>query len=314
MTPRIEFAMTRSWSAALLAVLMAVSPLAAQDRSDEWLKKPVDDKTFETFRTFFVYDRRLPFETRLLDTAQADGIVVEHLTFQSTPGTRVFAKLYEPVAARGRLSKAIVLLHGGGPLGKENVRVLADFLAKSGWRVLAIDMAYFGERKTDLLTSFTEDEKHEKLYNQEATYLAWVTQLVKDVGRSIDFLVRERHADSTRFALVGFSRGAQAGIIVGAVERRFRAAALLYAGHFDAKETGHLAAACPANYIGRIAPRPLFLLNGTQDADYDRATQVEPLHRLARNPKKIVWVETGHVFPTEESRTMVGKWLQDVMP
>jgi dienelactone hydrolase len=193
------------------------------------------------------------------------------------------------------------------------MRVLADFLAKSGWRVLTIDMPYFGERHTDVLTTFTEAEKHEKLYNQESAYLTWVTQLVKDAGRSFDFLVRERQADSSQLALVGYSRGAQAGMIVGAADKRFAAVALLYGGHFDAKETGHLAAACGANYIGRIAPRPLFLLNGTQDADYERESQVEPLHRIARNPKKIVWVETGHVFPPEETRPVLAKWLQDVI-
>jgi dienelactone hydrolase len=299
--------------ATFVASALAGSSSPAQSRTDQWLKKPVDDKTFETFRTFFGYDRRLAFDAKVLDTTQADGIVVEHLTFQSTPGMKVFAKLYEPTSIRGRRAKAIIMLHGGVANGKDNVRVLADFLAKSGWRVLAIDMEYFGERHTDLIVSFTEAEKHEKLYNQEAAYLAWITQLMKDVGRSFDFLVQERQADSARVALVGFSRGAQAGMIVGAAEKRFAAVALLYGGHFDAKETGHLAAACPANYIGRIAPRPLFLLNGTQDADYDRDTQVEPLHRIARNPKKIVWVETGHVFPPEDTRPMLAKWLQEVI-
>jgi dienelactone hydrolase len=301
----------------ILAILVCSSAVGAQsttDRSDEWLKKPVDAKTFETFRTFFTYDKRLPFDAKTLDTALVDGIFIEHLTFESTPGNRVYARLYEPASQRQQKLRAMVMLHGGVARGKENVRVAADFMAKSGWRVLAIDMPYFGERKTDLLVSFTEAEKHEKLYNQEATYLTWVTQIAKDVGRAADFLVSERAADPARMALFGYSRGAQAGMIVGAVDKRFAAVALLYGGHYDAKETGHLAAACVANYIGRIAPRPLFLLNGTQDADYDRETQVEPLHRIARNPKKIVWVETGHVFPPEETRPMLAKWLADVMP
>ncbi len=298
--------------------LMAFAPvlvtLDAQDRADEWLKKPVDARIFETYRTFFTYDKKLPFDTKTLDTTVVDGISMEHLTFESTPGNKVYANLFEPVSMRGQKMRAIVMLHGGVARGKDNVRVMADFLAKSGWRVLAIDMPYFGERKTDLIVSFTEAEKHEKLYNQEATYLTWVTQVAKDVGRSVDFLVNERASDASRIALVGYSRGAQAGMIVGAVEKRLAAVALLYGGHYDAKETGHLAAACGANYIGRIAPRPLFLLNGTQDADYDQATQVEPLHRIARNPKKIVWVETGHVFPPEETRPTIAKWLADVVP
>ena len=302
----------RLTSLAMLLALPLVA-LGAQDRSDQWLRKPVDARTFESYRTFFQYDTRRPFDTRSIETTKGDGVDVEHLSFESTPGSRVFARLYEPAGTRGQQMRAIVMLHGGVARGKDNVRVLADFMAKSGWRVLAIDMPYFGERATSLIVSFTEAEKHEKLYNQEATYLSWVTQVAKDVGRSIDFLVKERGADPARIALVGYSRGAQAGMVVGAVEKRFAAVALLYGGHFDAKETGHLAAACPANYIGRIAPRPLFLLNGTQDADYERMSQVEPLHRIARNPKTIHWVETGHIFPPEETRPVLAKWMADVV-
>lgn len=299
----------------MVAAFLVCVPIAArsQARADEWLKKPVNASTFETFRTFFSYDKKVPFETRTLDTTTVDGVAMEHLSFESTPGSRVFANVYEPASQRGQKLKSIVILHGGVARGKASMHVLADFLAKSGWRVLVFDMPYFGERKTDLLNSFTEAEKHEKLYNQEATYLTWVTQIAKDAGRAIDFLVSERASDPDRVALVGYSRGAQVGAIVGAVEKRFAAVALLYGGHFDAKETGHLAAACPANYIGRIAPRPIFLLNGTQDADYTRDDQIEPLHRLAKNPRKIVWVETGHVFPPEETRPQLAKWLSDVV-
>src|SRR5947207_992304 len=88
----------------LLALPLAV-PLAAQERSDEWLKKPVDDKTFETFRTFFTYDKQLPLQTRVLDTSVTDGVYVEHLTFQSTAGTKVFARLYESAATRGQRTR-----------------------------------------------------------------------------------------------------------------------------------------------------------------------------------------------------------------
>lgn len=300
----------REWGRAL-AMLMIATSASAQGRSDEWLRKPVNGKTFETYRSFFAYDRRPTFDARTIDTNVVDGVFIEHLSFESTPGNRVYGNLYEPVGQRGANVRTVIMLHGGVARGKDNVRVMADFMAKSGWRVFAIDLPYFGERKTELLQTFTEAEKHEKLYNSQSTYLAWVTQVAKDVGRSMDFLVRERGTDSTRIGLIGYSRGGQVGAIVGAVDKRFRAVALLYAGHFDAKETGHHPAACPANYIGRIAPRPLFLLNGTQDADYLRAEQVEPLHRIARNPKRIVWVETGHVFPPEETRPVLAKWLSE---
>jgi predicted esterase len=184
---------------------------------------------------------------------------------------------------------------------------------RRGFGVIAIDVPYFGERDTGLLRAFSEADKHEQLYNRESTYLQWVVQLAKDVGRTIDLLVDRYAVDPDRIAYVGFSRGAQAGFVVVGAEPRLRAAAMLYGGHFDRSETGHLAAACPANYIGRIAPRPLWLLNGTFDGDYDRAKSVEPLYRHAGEPKEVVWVETGHQLPRDQDLERMADWLGSVL-
>lgn len=40
------------------------SAVARQQLADEWLAKPVDDKTFKTYLDFFTYDRRVPFDLR----------------------------------------------------------------------------------------------------------------------------------------------------------------------------------------------------------------------------------------------------------
>jgi pimeloyl-ACP methyl ester carboxylesterase len=138
-----------------------------------------------------------------------------------------------------------------------------------------------------------------------------VTQIVKDVSRSFDVLVAERGADARRVALVGSSRGAIVGSIAAAVERRFAAVVLLFGAHFDAFETNHLPAACPANYIGRIGPRPLLMVNGTQDSDMVKDVAVEPLFKLAKQPKEIIWTEGGHMFMTEEHRAEMVQWLRD---
>ena len=186
-----------------------------------------------------------------------------------------------------------MLVHGGIQSGKESVDTIAEVLVRRGFGVIAIDMPYFGERDTGLLRSFSEADKHEHLYNRESTYLEWLVQLVKDIGRTIDLLQDHYGVDPDRIGYVGFSRGAQAGFVVVGAEPRLAAAGLMYGGHFDRSETGHLAAACPANYIGRIAPRPLWLLSGEFDGDYDRERSVEPLYRHTGQPTEIHWVENG---------------------
>jgi dienelactone hydrolase len=300
----------------LLAIgaAMASTATAETPSADAWLARPVDDQTFQTYLEFFAYDKKLPFDLRVLDTEEKDGVKREHLSFQSTRGVRVFAHLYRPAAAASGKSPSVILLHGGGPAGKDNpgVHLMAPLIARGGSNVLAIDMQFFGERATDLLTTFTEQEKHDRLYNQPPAYLAWITQTVKDVSRAFDLLVEQRGADARRIALIGMSRGAISASIAGAAERRLAAVAMLYGGHFDALERGHLPAACPANYIGRISPRPLLMINGTHDTDMIKETSVEPLQRLARQPKLILWAETGHQSTlTEEHRSALLRWLQE---
>jgi dienelactone hydrolase len=302
------------WLVALLSIVSGVLQSPAQKPpADAWLSKPVDERTFRTYLDFFRYDAQLPFNTRLLDTeGSVPGIRREHLIFESTPGVQVYARLHRPQDAAANAPSAI-LLHGGAVRGKDgpNVELNAQFLARAGWNVLAIDMMYFGERRTDLLTTFTEQEKHERLYNQPSSYLAWVTQTVKDVGRSIDFMVRERKVDPTRIVLIGFSRGAIVSTIAAAVDRRVRSVALLYGAHFDALEREHLPAACNANYIGRISPRPLLAINGIYDTDHIKDASVEPLLKLAKAPREIIWAETGHQSALDdELRGRLLQWLQ----
>lgn len=302
----------RTTVCALILSGLVAGGLSAQARpeGDEWLRRPVSDATFRSYLSFFQYDRAQSLDVRVTADNVVDGVRVETLSFLSGPGIRVPAHLNH-AAGGGGAGAGIVLIHGGSGPGKDSpgYRAFAEFLARAGFTTLGFDLQYFGERRTDLLTTYTETEKHEKLYNQPGAFLAWVTQTVKDAGRAYDVLV-ERGIDPKRIALVGISRGGQLALIIGGADSRFAAITAIIAGHFDAGETGHAAAACPANYIGRISPRPLLMINGLLDADYNRQVSVEPLQRLAKEPKKFIWMETGHTHPQEETRTEMVQWLR----
>jgi dienelactone hydrolase len=301
-----------TWTIPLLLLGINRGAVAqVRPQGDEWLRKPVNDETFKTFLSFFSYDQKLPLDAKVSRTEQLEGVQAEVLTYQSTPGVRVAARLLHPPGGNPG-GPGIVLIHGGVGSGKDTpgFKAITEFYARAGFTVLGFDLQYFGERKTDLLTTFSEAEKHERLYNQPSVYLSWVTQTVKDAGRGYDLLV-ERGVNPRRIALVGISRGGQLALIVGGADKRFATVVALVAGHFDANETGHLPAACPANYIGRISPRPLLMINGTLDADYDKEITVLPLERLARQPKKIIWLEAPHMLPQEDSRVAVMQWLRE---
>ena len=189
--------------------------------------------------------------------------------------------------------------------------VLSEWLTRGGFCVLNMDMQYFGERKTGLLTTFTEEEKHDRLYNQPATYLAFVIQTIKDIRRAADLMVQHSGVSEQRLGIFAFSRGAMIASIAGGVEKRLRAVVLCYGGHFDTQENGHLAAACPANYIGRISPRALLMINGTRDASIIKDTSVDPLFRVAKMPKEIIWEDAGHQLPGQENLSKTLSWLRE---
>jgi dienelactone hydrolase len=297
------------------ALLLLFFSLAArgQKPADEWLAKPVDDRTFRGYLDFFVYDHQTPFDLRVIDQEEHEGVRQEHFSFQSTPGVKVFARFYRAAARPGEKRPAIIWLHGGAAAGKDGpaFKVFSPVLVRAGWDVLTIDLLYYGERSTDLFTTFTNQEKADRLYNNPSKYLAWITQTVKDVGRSFDLLVAQRGVDSKRIGLMGSSRGAIASAIAGGADRRLNAVVLLYGGHFIDYERGHLPAACPANYIGHISPRPLLMINGTQDVIMLKDTSVVPLQRLAKPPRQILWAETGHQALPQEYVPNLLQWLRE---
>jgi fermentation-respiration switch protein FrsA (DUF1100 family) len=72
----------------------------------------------------------------------------------------------------------------------------------------------------------------------------------------------------------------------------------------------------PLKYIGRISPRPVFLLNGTQDPAMPEPCS-RALHEAARQPKTVRWLPVGHVNvrSTEFHRRVVDEfvsWLVDL--
>jgi poly(3-hydroxybutyrate) depolymerase len=295
-------------------VLAAAAPAMAQQwAEDEWLRQPVDDATFASFLEFFAYDHNLPLEVEVTSTEETAGVEIQHLSFQSTADLRITAVLYRPTGGESGLP-AVVGLHGGVATGKASFQRLGPTLARLGWMVLAIDMLHFGDRDTGLFETFMNAEKAERLYNRPSIYLEWLTQTVKDTGRAYDMLVRERAADPSRVVLAGISRGGQMSLMVGGADSRFAGVAALIAGHFDALELGHSAPACPANYIGRIAPRPLFTLNGERDADYDRDLSVMPLHQHAGANHDAHWHDQGHTLPGEQTESLLIEWLGRVPP
>ncbi len=195
----------------------------------------------------------------------------------------------------------VILALGGIRTGKDVVNYLEE---TPGVMVFALDYPYKGKKSKLGVFEFISrvpEIRRALLNTVPATMLA------------VDYLLGRSDVDPHRIVFVGGSVGAMYGPVVGAADERLAGVALLFgAGDlqtvFRANIGGPrpLAAAGawivsllisplePLKYVGRISPRPLFMLSGSGD-DRMPVDASRLLHEKAGEPKTIRWIDTGHV-------------------
>jgi pimeloyl-ACP methyl ester carboxylesterase len=120
----------------------------------------------------------------------------------------------------------------------------------------------------------------------------------RDLGRAIDYLETRPDIDSARIALYGVSAGADAGVILSALEPRLKTSVLQSVGVWDASvpEMDTL------NYAPRVR-LPTLILNGRYDFETPYDTAQRPMFDLLGTPaeqKRHKVFETGHALPMDD--------------
>lgn len=132
------------------------------------------------------------------------------------------------------------------------------------------------------------------------------------------YLAQRPEVDPSRIAMVVTSFAVPFGVLSAAEDHRFRNVGLIYGAgdlgtvleanlslqsRFLRSATAWLAEQLyrefePTRYVGRIAPRPLIMVNGADDPQIP-VPAVQALYNAAREPKSLVWLRTGHLSPTD---------------
>lgn len=246
------------------------------------------------------------------------GHVFRTLNIKSDKGISFSASVKAPHVAKGRYPAIIIL--GGLRTGKRTI----DYL-KATRNIVILSLDYPYEGKKEKLSAL------EFLTSLPAIHRA-VLETVPAAILGVDYLLGRDDVDPERIILVGGSLGAIFVPAVMAADGRIAAAAMLF-GACDigslVKSSIDLPAPLPAvagrvtalmaspveplKYVAGVSPRPLFMLNGSEDPRIPPACS-RLLHSSAREPKTARWIEAGHLsVQSKEFRERVSgelaKWL-----
>ncbi len=260
-------------------------------------QKPVGDDIFAVYRRQYAYDRT-PLNAVVEGTDETEIWRKDTVAFDAAyGGERMRAHLFLPKNASPPY-QTIIILPAGDAFRLRSSRDLSlrwmDFIIRSGRALLYPVYKGTFERATfEQIGPFAERELR----------IAWS----RDLGRAIDYLEARSDVDRTRLALYALSEGAEAGVILSALEPRLKTTVLQGAGIGEpvAPEIDTL------NYAPRVRI-PTLMLNGRYDYDTPFETSQRPLFVLLGSPpehKRHVVLEFGHALVIEAVAREVLPWL-----
>ncbi|MDH4047719.1 MAG: SUMF1/EgtB/PvdO family nonheme iron enzyme [Gammaproteobacteria bacterium] len=269
----------------------------------------VSDEIFEVFlRQYDFDDLDLNVRQESLDNS-SELWTVERVSVDTPYGDeRMIINLFLPKTSEPPF-QTVIYFPGSASLFKESSKdidqyyeypVFLSFLVKTG-RAVAYPV-YKGtfERRDDRLLAI-------HMGTNTYQYSEFLTQLVKDFRRTIDYLETRPDIDGERLAFYGMSWGAVMGAIIPAVETRPKTAIILAGGIYEAG----LPEVSPINYAPRIT-MPFLMMVGRYDSIVDQEASAKPLFDLIGTPEehKVLKIyETDHIPPKSEYISEMLAWL-----
>lgn len=241
----------------------------------------------------FRYDASAALDVRLSEPSTLESGVRQHtIGFRSPGGGTVPGLLWVPP--------------GGGPF--------AGVVMQHGIPQTAADMTYDAvtmARRGAVVIAITAPVIRRGAPPQAPTDSSDQVQLIRELQRAVDILVRRPDVDSTRLGYFGYSYGAAMGALLAGVERRIRTYVLsagdggLVAHFTGPDDPPHLVQRVPCawlasmtpiepiRFVPRAAPASLFL-QAAQFDEYVPPDDARRLHAAASEPKVVRWYPTRH--------------------
>lgn len=254
--------------------------------------------TSETFPVseYYRYDKAIPLKDSLKLLKDTTDFKLYHVTYNSVHQQKVTGLLSLPKLGTTPLP-VVILMHGLGDNKNVDYASYGNTLfLKNGYAVLRIDFSGHGERKGDVYD-----------FDLTGKYKYWsrdiISQTVFDLRRAVDFIETRKELDAQRIGYYGISLGGITGTVFCGIDDRIKVPIvalaggqlnLLYEKKALAKEAKDFVSIIePLNFVKRIAPRPLLMLNAEND-EIVPPLMSTLLYKAAEEPKEIIWYDAKH--------------------
>lgn len=241
-----------------------------------------------------------------LSVAQDSGMVEQELRLTSATGLAVTVAIRRPVRMPGDTTRRqLFLVLGGHERGRGAVRLVND---TRGMVFAAMDYPFDGDHQATGL----------RMVAQVPAIRRALYATPPAITLALDYLLTRSDVDPTRVELMGASFGVPFATIAAVRDPRVTRLWLAHGGGkpwamIDTglvrdvgwgplrKSVSGLAALlasaprfAPEHWIDRVAPRPVVMLNATDDERIPRRS-VDALWNAAKEPKEQVWLPGQHV-------------------
>ena len=245
---------------------------------------------------YYEYDQDLPLLDSVHQLADSTAFKLFYLTYQSVHDKKVTALLSLPGQGE-QPYPTIILMHGlGDRKTVDYIEAGEHYLLNAGYAVLRLDISNHGDRF-----------KYAYDFDLTGGYRYWtrdlITQTVFDLRRAVDFIQTRKELDPGRIGYFGISLGGIIGTIFCSVEKRVGVPVIVLAGGqlnlmfgkdaFSGDTKDFLSIIDPINYVAKISPRPLLMINAEKDEVVPPLTS-KLLYKAAKKPKEIIWHPSGH--------------------
>jgi hypothetical protein len=265
--------------------------------------KAASPQEFATLAAAYRYDKTA-LDARIEQTTETPAWKRERITFNGANGARAVAYLYLPKNAPRPLQVIHLIPAGDVASG---FRSLPDAMDDRMAPFVKAGRAVFGV----VLEGYVERLRPAGWVPPDPATVEFTEMIVgrvTELRRGLDYLETRTDIDSTRIAALAPSAGAALGLILGAVEPRYRAFVFVGAGLTPYNVTIS-AAVNPVNFVPYIRA-PKLILQGRYDEDTPLRTQTEPLLKLLVEPKQLTLYDGGHVPSIEVVMSSTRNWLE----